>query len=876
MTTGAAGVQSAAPSRASSGDLTTDPVRFRQFVVLDLAAAVIGVAMIAATWAWLDASWLWPVAAATATSAGLLAWSLRLYRKGAVDSAVLAVCATFWLMLVVAPLVIPSLFPGFALLTLWPVLFALPHVRRSTILRITIVTGAASVVALLLAARPNPPQVAEIPDVVLDVSFILVGLTFIGLSLVTLYGYSGRLGEVVDGLRRANEALQESERSLEAKVAERTTELERLVSTTSRQRQYVETLLRVSPVAIIALDPEARVRSWNAAAERLFGWNTDEAMGRSIDDLVTNDEVREEALAITRRLTEGADVQLVTRRARRDGALIDVQVFAGPVMVDGKLVGALVIYADVAEMQQARTAAERADRAKSAFLATMSHEIRTPMNAIIGMTGLLLDTELDGEQREYAEIVRGSAESLLTVINDILDFSKIEAGQLDLERVPFNLRSCVESVLDLAAATLDRSRSIDMAYVWHQDTPEVVVGDVTRLRQILLNLLSNALKFTEHGEVVVTVESRPLNGAAYELHFAVRDTGIGIGPDRIGKLFQSFSQLDPSTTRKYGGTGLGLVISKRLTELMGGSMGVTSEVGVGTTFRFTMVVERAGEIPVDVRLHAEHADLRGCRLLVIDDNETNRRILVEQTTAWGLHVRATGSPGEAIAWVQAGEPFDVAILDMQMPDMDGVELAERIRALRDPGELPLILCSSLGRREANVEAAGFAAFLTKPLKPSQLLDTLLEVVLQTVRKPVAPASAAPAPVTPVHNLRVLLAEDNAVNQKLALRLLERMGLRADVAGNGYEVLDALSRQRYDVVLMDVQMPELDGVEATRQIRERLPGADGPWIIAMTANAMQGDRDTYLAAGMDDYVSKPIRPDELANALGKVLTDRRAV
>jgi PAS domain S-box-containing protein len=876
MTTGAAGVPATAAGGAGAADLTADPVRFRQFVVLDLATAVAGVATLVATWAWVGASWLWPVTAATATSAGLLVWSLRLYRRGAVDRAVLAVCATFWLMLVVATLVIPSLFPGFALLMVWPVLFALQHVRRSTVLRIIIVTATAAAIALLLATRQDPPEVAEIPDVFLNVCFVLVGLTFVGLSLVTLYGYSGRLGEVVDRLRRVNEALQASERSLEAKVAKRTAELERLYTTTSRQRQYVETLLRASPVAVVTLDPGARVQSWNAAAERLFGWTSEEAVGRLIDDVVANDQMREEALALSQRVTAGGEAQLVTQRARRDGTLVDVQIQAVPITLDGELVGLLAIYADVSELQQARMAAEQADRAKSAFLATMSHEIRTPMNAIIGMTGLLLDTGLDVEQREYAEIARSSAESLLTIINDILDFSKIEAGQLDLERAPFNLRSCLESTLDLAAATLHRSRAIDMAYVWSQDTPEAVVGDVTRLRQILLNLLSNALKFTEQGEVVVTVGSRPLDGGAYELQFAVRDTGIGIAPDRINRLFQSFSQLDPSTTRKHGGTGLGLAISKRLAELMGGSMEVVSQVGAGSTFRFTVVVEAAAAIPVDVRLHRDNTEMHGRRLLVVDDYETNRRILVKQVTAWGLHVRATGSPREAVAWIEAGEPFDVAILDMRMPEMDGVALAQRIRAIPSGRELPLVLCSSLGRRETHVEAVGFAAYLTKPLKPSQLLDTLLEVLVQATPKPVVPARASVDSAGPSHGLRVLLAEDNAVNQKLALRLLERMGLRADVAADGHEVLDALLRQRYDVVLMDIQMPELDGVEATRQIRQRqLSGEDGPWIIAMTANAMQGDREAYLAAGMDDYVSKPIRPGELADALAKVPTARRA-
>ena len=817
----------------------------------------------------------------------------------------------------------------------------------------------------------------------------------------------------------------------------------RLYGEAQREKHYFESLVLTNPAAVVVIDRHGIVLSWNPAAESLFGYRENEAIGRNVDDLVANEATRAEAATFTRQAAGGSAVHAITRRSRRDGSLVDVELHAVSVNVEGEQSGTLVIYHDLTELKraeaglreseeklrlifenafdgisiyedmpdedrrilvecnerycemagrskeellavadtrtiqrsienapeqtdwvsiktgqhfsgvfswirpdgrkniveysaaptrvgnrfftigldrdisermqaqeelrQAKEVAEAATQAKSAFLATMSHEIRTPMNAIIGMSGLLLDTPLTLEQRDFAETIRNSGDALLTIINDILDFSKIEAGKMALEQQPFDLRECVESALDLLRIRA-AEKGLDLAYQIADGVPQAIVGDITRLRQILVNLLSNAVKFTDAGEVVVTLDTRSWKPEAgcqppavgfERFHFAVRDTGIGIPPDRLDRLFQAFSQVDASTTRKYGGTGLGLAVSKRLAEMMGGAMWVESPASEGSTapqalpdesakggpgciFHFTVLAQPATALKAHPHLAGEQPQLAGRRVLIVDDNATNRRILTLQTQGWGMLSRATASPIEALDWLQGGETFDLAILDQHMPDMAGADLAAAISDLPSGRRLPLVLLSSLGGREAGVEPDLFAASLTKPIRPSALFDILLGIFEQQPAQPRQPARAAPAPaaIDPCPGwfrlgrhppLRILLAEDNAVNQKLALRLLSQMGYRADVAANGLEAIRAVERQPYDVILMDVQMPEMDGLDATRQICTRWPRGQRPRIIAMTANAMQGDRERCLAAGMDDYLSKPIRVDELVAALSRSAT-----
>ncbi len=649
-----------------------------------------------------------------------------------------------------------------------------------------------------------------------------------------------------------------------------------------RAESRFDALLQGSVDAIVGTDAERRIVLFNRGAERMYGYEAREVFGKSLEMLIPPDKYSSamyqhdwlEGATTSAYAVPSADHPVAVRK---NGEVFPIEISlskSGP----GQDLFVIAVIRDAterdrveAELRRARDLAESGARAKSEFLANMSHEIRTPMNAVVGLTGLLLDTELTAEQREFVEIARASSDSLLVIINQILDYSKIEAGKLELENVALDVRQCVESSLDIVAA-IAAKKGIDLIYYISDAVPHIVIGDDTRLRQIIVNLLSNAIKFTAVGEVVLQVEGERLGPRSgldeFELRVSVRDTGIGIPAEKIDRLFRSFSQVDSSTTRHYGGTGLGLAISRRLVDLMGGELLVESVEGKGSTFKFAIHVTTGTTEPRHRRAPSLDV-LRGRQILVVDDNATNRDILKRQVERATAIVTLAGSGKEALGLLAFGTRFDLMILDYHMPAMDGRELALRIRKQFGVATPPLVMLSSLGDRGTDIADAGFAAVLSKPVRPAELLIALERALGGTKQKAALGGlvKVLDTELAVKYPLRVLIAEDNPVNQLVASRILQRLGYRPDVVADGVEALKAVDMMPYDVILMDVQMPELDGLEATRLIRELPPhSGNRPWIVAMTAGAMESERQATIDAGMDDFVSKPVRVEDLQDAM----------
>ena len=576
----------------------------------------------------------------------------------------------------------------------------------------------------------------------------------------------------------------------------------------------------------------------------------------------------------------GADNTAAKLKAFELGALDCINKQTEPALLRARLLAALEMKRrqdDLAnrnrELTEARRAAESSVRAKSDFLAAMSHEIRTPMNGVIAMVSLLMETPLTSDQRGYLETIQTSGESLLTIINDILDFSKIEAGKMELDTRSFDLRAHIEESLDLLAAKAGEN-NLDLVYQADIGIPKTLEGDPLRLRQVLVNLLSNAVKFTEQGEIFVQAELLSTRAAdtpghsLLHLHFSVRDTGIGIKAEKLAFLFEPFMQAEKSTARHYGGTGLGLAISKRLVEMMGGKMWAESVPGEGSTFHFTanFLTESSRKNASQPALAGRQSKLADLRILIVDDNATVRRVLAEQAAQWGMNPRTTGNAAQALEWLCGGEQFDLAVVDLQLPGTDGLDLALETRKLPGAAMMPLIF---LSHRGANTPAhITFAQMLAKPVKPAHFCAAI-ERALFSRKTEVLAAPPVAQPLAERLPLRILLCEDNAINQKVAARILKQLGYQCDLAANGREGLEALDRQRYDLVFMDLMMPEVDGLTATRAIRERQKDAAAHpnyssriLIIAMTAHALQSDRERCVAAGMDDYLPKPIRPADV--------------
>jgi two-component system, sensor histidine kinase and response regulator len=741
--------------------------------------------------------------------------------------------------------------------------------------------------------RPLDPVIAKTREG-LRSTFVLLG--FLATAGTCALGLIvGRLREATAKLeQRVGErtaALREANDNLTQEIAEHNSTEQELRKISG----FTDSIIEHLPIMLFVKDAESlKIQRFNAAGQELTGFRADELVGKSDFDLFPPDEAahfmaKDRQVLRERKLVDIPEEVIRTRSGEerilhtKKIPIADQQ--GAPRYLVGISEDITELKQAEAELRQARAAAEAASRAKSEFLANMSHEIRTPMNGILGMTELVLDTDLTPEQREYLEMAKSSADYLLTVINDILDFSKIEAGKLHIEQIDFRLRDCVEET----AATLAlraHKKGLELACHVLSDVPDALIGDPGRLRQVLVNLIGNAIKFTDSGEVVVEVRNSEFrmqnsekdikgptrNSEFCLLHFLVRDTGIGIPAGKAALLFQAFSQVDSSTTRKYGGTGLGLAIAAQLAQLMGGTTWVESEAGRGSTFHFTARFGISTNPPPTIPHEA--VPLTDLPVLVVDDNATNRRILQEMLTNWRMKPTVVASGREALAALdqagRLGTPYALVLLDGMMPEMDGFELAARIKEKPGVVGAALMMLSSADRKEdsARCRQLGVSTYLVKPIRQSDLLDAIVNTLHVHIPIDERPSSAPRlGPQVAAHRLHLLLAEDNAVNQRVAMRLLEKRGHHVTIVNTGRQAVTAATEQSFDAVLMDVQMPEMDGFEATAAIREReKSNGRHVTIIAMTAHAMKGDRERCLDAGMDGYVSKPLQPEALYAAV----------
>jgi PAS domain S-box-containing protein len=637
------------------------------------------------------------------------------------------------------------------------------------------------------------------------------------------------------------------------------------------------------PDATFVINREGVVIAWNRAIEKMTGIRAANILGKGNYEyaLPFYKERRPILIDLVLKPDFGLKKEYESIKWQEDGTLVEdsfIQDMQGePVYLlgsaavlydsEGTIYGAIASMKDITDrkkaeedLKNARDRAESATKSKSKFLANMSHEIRTPMNAVIGMTGLLLETRLLPEQRDYLEIIRNSGSALLSVINDILDYSKIDGDKLELEVLPFNLIGCIEISMDLVAAKA-AEKGLELTYFQKDGVPTMLKGDEIRLRQILINLLGNAVKFTETGEVMLSVSSSPADDGKVELHFEVKDTGIGITQENLGKLFQFFTQVDSSTTRHYGGTGLGLAISRRLVEMMGGNIWAESERGVGSTFHFTISCAASGQ---GSALTSSDPNLAGKRVLIVEGNQSVRNMIAKIVQSWGMEMTALATGEEALGNLDRAV-YDFVILDAILPDVDGPLLARQIRA-KDQSNAFIVMVSHMGSKVQRDDSV--SGWLSKPLKPTQL-KSLLQNLIMPKNEGAMDAEGLPfSEPEKGADLAILLAEDNLINQKVALSMLKHLGYRADLAINGLDVLAALERKQYDVILMDIQMPDMDGLDATRCIRKQKRLEKQPCIVAMTAYALEGDREEFLNAGMNDYLSKPIQIEKLKLALEK--------